>query len=93
MLNSPLFSIWSREQGADLLAALRSYPFPWPPGTPLGSLSRGQEEHRQAIAKAARNGDGDAVNAAVLHAYGWRDEGDKTALLGRLRVLHAARLR
>ncbi len=92
MLNSRLFSLWSHEQDADLVAALHSYPFPWPPGTPLGSLTREQEEHRHAIAKAARAGDGDSLNAAVLQSYGWRDDGD-AALLGRLRALHKARKR
>lgn len=92
VLNSPLFSLWARGHRTDLLAALRSYPFPWPPGTPLGSLTREQEEHRHAVAKAARTGDGDSLHGAVLGAYGWSDAGE-AALLGRLRARHATRLR
>ena len=92
VLNSRLFALWRKAHGTDLVAALRSYPFPWPPGTPLGSLTREQEEHRHAIAKAARSGDGDSLNTAVLHSYGWRDDSDEL-LLTRLRAQHAARLR
>lgn len=92
VLNSRLFALWREAHGADLVAALRSYPFPWPPGTPLGSLTREQEEHRHAIAKAVRAGAGDSLNTAVLQAYGWRDDDDEV-LLTRLRAQHAARLR
>lgn len=89
VLNSRLFSLWAREHRTDLVAALRSYPFPWPPGTPLGSLTREQEEHRHAIAKAARAGDDDSLHGAVLGAYGWRDDSDEVSL-ARLLALHAA---
>ena len=92
VLNSRLFTLWREAHGADLVAALRCYPFPWPPGTPLGSLTREQEEHRHAVAKAVRAGAGDSLNAAVLQAYGWRDDDDEV-LITRLRALHAARLR
>jgi hypothetical protein len=34
-------------------SAFQSFPFPWPPGTPLGKLSRVQDERRTAIAQAA----------------------------------------
>jgi len=32
-----------------------SFPFPWPPATPLGRLTRQQDEQRSAIALAARS--------------------------------------
>ena len=31
-----------------------TFPFPWPPATPLGKLTRVQDEQRTAIAQAAR---------------------------------------
>jgi hypothetical protein len=31
-----------------------TFPFPWPPGTPLGKLTRAQDDHRTVIAQAAR---------------------------------------
>ncbi len=35
-----------------------TFPFPWPPATPLGKLTRVQDEQRTAIAQAARALDG-----------------------------------
>ena len=32
-----------------------TFPFPWPPATPLGKLTRAQDEQRTAIAQAARS--------------------------------------
>lgn len=51
------------------LAALRTFQFPWPPGTPLSALTRDQEEHRHAIARAARREDQAAIDEAVERAY------------------------
>jgi hypothetical protein len=35
-------------------ACFETFPFPWPPATPLGKLTRTQEDQRTAIAQAAR---------------------------------------
>jgi hypothetical protein len=91
ILNSPLFGLWLDAQRGALLAALRSFPFPWKPGTPLGALNREQEEHRHAVAKAARAENVDDLNRTVLACYGWRDDGD-AALFELLRILHGRRL-
>lgn len=50
---------------------VQSYPFPWPPAKGLSDLSAAQEEHRHAIARAARSADGARLEAAIAAAYGW----------------------
>ena len=77
-------------QAAPVLAA-SSYPFPWPPGTGLSALTAAQEEHRHAVAKAARGADAATLNAAVAAAYGWPDDLDDDTLLTRLGDLNRAR--
>ena len=69
---------------------VESFPFPWPPGTLLSALSKEQEEQRLAIARAARGGDLDSLNAAVLDAYGWRADIHANELLAKLMALHQA---
>jgi len=71
--------------------AVGAYPFPWPPATGLSALSAAQEEHRHAIARAARSGDTDALNAAVAAAYGWPADLDDAGMLARLGDLNRAR--
>ena len=36
------------------MTCFETFPFPWPPATPLGKLTRAQEDQRTAIAQAAR---------------------------------------
>lgn len=91
VLASSAFAQWCGAQ-TDVLAALRSFPFPWPPATPLSALSRLQEEHRFALARAARGEDSDAIDAALAAAYGWPANLDDTDLRARLAALHAQRL-
>lgn len=73
------------------LLAVASYPFPWPPATALGALSTVQEDHRHAVARAARAGDADQLNAAVHAAYGWPASLTADAVLPRLMELNRAR--
>lgn len=90
VLASRAFALWcARTSGA--LTALRSFPFPWPPATPLSALTREQEEQRFALARAARSEDGDAIDAALAAAYGWPTDADDAELLARLSAAHAKR--
>lgn len=87
------FAVWWRKyhsRRAPTLA-VNSYPFPWPPGTGLSALTAAQEEHRHAVAKAARGGDAESLNAAVAAAYGWPAGLDDSALLARLGDLNRTR--
>jgi len=90
VLASRHFALWSERRG-DLLAALRSFPFPWPPATPLSSLSRAQEENRFALARASRSEDSDAIESALASAYGWPGDLSDDDMLARLDALHGAR--
>jgi hypothetical protein len=91
VLASRAFALWCAHCG-DLLTALRSFPFPWLPATPLSSLSRTQEEQRFALSRAARSEDADAIDATVASAYGWPADLDDADLLARLATLHTGRL-
>lgn len=77
------FALWCERSG-DVFAALRSFPFPWPPATPLSALTRMQEEQRFALARAARNEDLDAIDAALAAAYGWPAQLENAELLTQL---------
>lgn len=87
------FAVWWRKFHSRRTPALAvsSYPFPWPPGSGLSALSAAQEEHRHAVAKAARGDDAESLNAAVAAAYGWPVDLDDTALLTRLGELSRTR--
>jgi len=90
VLASRAFALWC-EHCRDVLAALRSFPFPWAPATTLSALSRVQEEHRFALARAARSDDGDGIESALAAAYGWPVDLGDGELLARLAALHATR--
>jgi hypothetical protein len=92
VLASRAFGAWCEHCG-DLLAALRSFPFPWPPAKPLSSLTRAQEDLRFALSRAARGGDAGALESALAEAYGWPPSLDGGELLARLLALHATRAR
>lgn len=87
------FAVWWRKfhTRRTPTLAVNAYPFPWPPGSGLSALSAGQEEHRHAVAKAARGGDAESLNAAVAAAYGWPADLDDAPLLTRLGDLNRAR--
>ena len=91
VLASRVFGAWLA--GNPPAAALGSFPFPWPPATPLSALSRQQEELRFEVARAARNEDSAAIDDAVLRAYGWPAELTDGEILARLGALHAERSR
>jgi len=87
------FALWWRRfhSRRTPVRAVRTYPFPWPPGTGLSALSAVQEEHRHAVARAARGADAESLNAAVAAAYGWPAGLDDATLLARLGALNRAR--
>jgi hypothetical protein len=93
VLASPAFALWHAAHRLLLPPeeVVASFPFPWPPSRPLGSLDKLQEEQRHAIARAARAGEPEALHAAVLAAYGWPPDQPAGALLTRLTVLHQTR--
>jgi hypothetical protein len=86
ILGSRGFAVWWNATPG--FAALQSFPFPWPPATPLSKLTTQQEEHRHAIARAARAADQDAIDETTLRAYALGiDAGDDEILA----ALHARR--
>lgn len=93
LLVSRPFALWWRPIHSRRTPALafNSYPFPWPPATALGALTAAQEEQRHAIAKAARTGDMERLNAAVAAAYGWPEDLAGEELLARLLELNRRR--
>jgi hypothetical protein len=99
LLAASAFEAWLDHCHGDVFAALRSFPFPWPPATPLSSLTRAQEDHYFAIARAARAEDPEAIDHAVSQAYGWDalkesaalDSAAARAIVDRLAALHAER--
>lgn len=90
LLNSRVFAVWL-DAASSPLAALQSFPFPWPPATPLSALNRAQEELRFDLARAARGEDAAATDAAAFRTYGWPVELSDEEILERLRGLLATR--
>jgi hypothetical protein len=93
ILSARPFALWWRKFHSRRTPTLgvSAYPFPWPPGTGLSKLTAAQEEHRHAVARAARGADAETLNAAVAAAYGWPADLDDDALLARLADLNRAR--
>lgn len=93
VLQSRTFAAWWHRMHSrrSPTLALDSFPFPWPPGTPLHALTVAQEEHRHAIARASRGGDAGPLNEAVGAAYGWPPDLDDDDLFERLAQLNSAR--
>ncbi|MBA3849015.1 MAG: hypothetical protein C0502_03340 [Opitutus sp.] len=89
VLASRVFAVWLSI--GPPLAALLSFPFPWPPAAPLSALSREQEKQRFALSRTARNADSAAIDDAVLRAYGWPADLTDDEIIARLRRLHQAR--
>lgn len=88
LLASHAFAFWWAQHPRQPVLAVESFPFPWPPATPLSSLTKTQEEHRHAIARAARSGDTAGLNEAVPAAYGWPSALDDAELLDNLTKLN-----
>ena len=93
VLQSRVFAAWWRAFHSRRSPALAagSFPFPWPPATELNALTAVQEEHRHAVARAARAGEAAAIDDAVTAAYGWPVGPGDDEMLARLRTLHAQR--
>ena len=91
VLSSQAFTLWWQQFRAQPVLAVESFPFPWPPATPLSGLSKTQEEQRHAIVRGTRSGDTDALNAAVLAAYSWPADLDEAELLAQLVALNRTR--
>jgi hypothetical protein len=92
VLSSSIFAAWRQAHSLQPLSAVgASFPFPWPPGQPVGSLNRLQQEHWQETARAARAGDSAQIDFTVAAAYGWPANLNADELLLRLRELHARR--
>jgi len=61
VLHSRFHQIWASRMGTPLgdrprytpTTCFETFPFPWPPATPLGKLTRAQDEQRTAIAQTA----------------------------------------
>jgi hypothetical protein len=90
VLASHAFALWRQAHHARLspVQVMESFPFPWPPGTPLSALTAPQEEQRHAIARAVRGANGGQLNAAVSIAYGWQTDLSDEELLGKLVALN-----
>lgn len=89
VLGSRAFALWGAAAG-DLLGALRSFPFPWPPATALSALSRDQEDLRFDLVRAVRREDSTAIDAAVARLYGWAPDSADDAVLAELHRQHSA---
>ncbi len=93
ILQSRLFAAWWRAyvpQHATTLV-VESFPFPWRPSLPLGSLTGRQQDLRVEVSLAARSGTAEQINAAVATTYGWPASLSDQDLLELLRELHLRR--
>lgn len=95
VLFSSAFTSWfnAARRALPLERIVESFPFPWPPATTLNALTAAQEESRHAVARAARAGNGEHLNAAVAKAYGWATDLSETEQLEKLQALHGSRVR
>lgn len=93
ILSARPFALWWRQihSRRTPTLAIKTYPFPWSPDKGLSELTSAQEEQRHAIARAARSGNGDALEDAVTAAYGWPGGLPDDELLRRLAALNQAR--
>jgi hypothetical protein len=89
VLQSGVFAAWVAAHGGRLrVRHVASFPFPWPPRTELGALTREQLELRDAVVRASEAN----LDEAVTAAYGWRDIADEDDLVTRLRALVSCRI-
>ncbi len=95
ILQSRLFSLWWRTWSHQLspLEIVESFPFPWPPRKLLSALSRVQEECRLAIARAARAGDQERINAEAASAYAISSDASDQEIVTRLKELNQRQVR
>lgn len=95
VLQSGVFLAWWRRWLPVIspAAIVMAFPFPWPPATTLSALTRVQEEHRLAIARAVRSGAQSLLDAAVASAYGWPNDLSGDATITELITLHGRRIK
>jgi len=93
ILQSRFFGHWWKTWRRKLAPQdiVNSFPFPWPPATLLSALTRTQEEHRLAVARAARSGARDQLEGAVAGAYGGSGEMSDQMVMLSLATLHRER--
>ncbi|WP_438481834.1 hypothetical protein [Oleiharenicola lentus] len=93
ILQSREFSEWwdAHYESAQPNFAFESFPFPWSPIAPLGSLTAMQQELRYNIVRAVREEDADKLVRAVSTSYGWPTDFSTADLLIRLRELNQRR--
>jgi hypothetical protein len=93
VLASAVFAAWYAALRAVMPAEaiVASFPFPRPPATPLGALTKEQEEQRHAVARAARAGNPEQLDDAVARAYGWPTDLGDVELAEALVGLHDSR--
>ena len=94
VVRSAAFTTWWRAFFQKLAPAhvIESFPFPWPPATPLGSLTKTQQEIRSTAARAALTDDLEPINSAIAAAYGWPSNWDEGEMLAALNELHHLRI-
>jgi type II restriction/modification system DNA methylase subunit YeeA len=99
VLHSRFHKIWALCLGTQLedrprytpTTCFETFPFPWPPATPLGKLTRAQDDQRTAVAHAAR-----ALDEIRIDWLGARTDPSRTltalynARPGWLQQAHAA---
>lgn len=95
VLHSRVFGHWweSLHEESDPLHIVESFPFPWSPETPLGSLTGLQQDLRYEASRAARAGDSQGINEAVAKCYGWPVDLAPRETMARLTGLHERRAR
>lgn len=94
VLQSACFQLWWDRYAATVerTRLLAAFPFPWAPSTPLGDLSRQQQELRSDIIRAGHSADSDSLTASVAAAYGWTGFNTDDEILSHLEKLHALRM-
>ena len=93
VLQSNAFTTWwhAHSSSLSLVQVVESFAFPWPPATPLGSLTKAQQDLRSQAARAGLAGDPEQIDSTVTAAYGWRSSLDSNELLNALGELHRQR--
>jgi hypothetical protein len=86
VLQSYAFTTWWRahHRSQTPVQLVESFPFPWPPATPFGSLTRAQQAFRSQAARAVLAGDAEQINSTVAAAYGWSGNYDAGEILTAL---------
>ena len=94
VLQSRQFALWWRTHSPHhaLTVIVESFPFPWRPAMPLGSLTGLQQDLRVEVSRATRNGALESLNLAVATAYGWPADLEEGEQLARLDQLHRRRV-